>query len=89
MIAFNAFNLLGAWTISSEKESTVRRDLVCFFFLNKNHYSYLLTLFIYLAELHGMWGSWFPDQVIKPVPPEVEAQSPNHWTTREVTCLYY
>jgi len=29
-------------------------------------------------------GSWLPDQGIKPVPPEGEAQSFNHWASRAV-----
>ena len=37
-------------------------------------------LFI-LATPQGIWDLSSPE--IKPVPPAVEAQSPNHWTTRE------
>ena len=33
-------------------------------------------------------GCLLPDQGIKPVPPASEAQSPNHWTTKEVP-LYF
>ena len=32
-------------------------------------------------------GSWFPDQEMNPCPAAVEAQSPNHWTAREVPVL--
>ena len=30
-----------------------------------------------------------PQPGIKPVPPAVEAQCPNHWTTREVPYTFY
>ena len=43
-----------------------------FFFLKKN---------IYLATPQGIWDLSSPE--IESVPPAVEAQSPNHWTTRE------
>ena len=32
-------------------------------------------------------GSYFPDQGFQPEPPAVEAQSPNHWTTRKFSVL--
>ena len=30
-----------------------------------------------------------PQLEIKPVPPALEARSPNHWTTREVPIFWY
>ena len=37
--------------------------------------------------LHEAFGVLVPQPGIKPVPPAVEAQSPNHWTTREVPLI--
>ena len=34
-------------------------------------------------------GILVPPPGIEPVPPRVEAQSPNHWTTREVPDLEF
>ena len=35
------------------------------------------------------WEILVPQPGIKPVPPAVEAQCPNHWTTREVPYTFY
>ena len=40
------------------------------------------SFFPFLAKEHSMWD--LPPPGIKPTPPAVEAQSLNHWTTREV-----
>ena len=41
-------------------------------------------LFSYWVSSPRACGILDPGPGIKPVPPAVEAQSPNHWTTREV-----
>ena len=44
--------------------------------------SFKVKVFFFLAAPHGLWDlSSQPG--IEPVPPAVEAQSPNHWTARE------
>ena len=59
-------------------------------------YIYLKYLFIWLHQVwvaeyrifsYGMWDlvTWLG---IKPWAPVLEAQSPNHWTTREVPIMY-
>ena len=48
---------------------------------NVNLESYLFSkIFSFLAMLRGRWAPRFP---IEPVPPAVEAQSPDHWISRE------
>ena len=47
-----------------------------------NVYSGLLPIFIFIG--HPARGILVPQPGIEPTPPGVEAQSPNHWTTREV-----
>ena len=51
-----------------------------------------LYLFIYfVAVLHGMWDLsrlTRDPSGIQSVPPAVEAQSLNHWATREVLCTF-
>ena len=48
-----------------------------FFFLRR-----MIYLFIYLP-CHAACGIFVPQPGIEPAPPEVEARSLNHWTTRE------
>ena len=44
-----------------------------------------LFLFLFcLASPRSMWDLSSPTRDIGPAPPAVEAQSPNHWTSREV-----
>ena len=45
---------------------------------------FFLSSFLTLPQ--GMWDH-FPWPRIEPVPPAEEAQSLNHWTTKEVTML--
>ena len=45
-----------------------------------------IYLFIWLYR--AACGILVPQPGIEPTPPEVEARSPNHWTTREVSPLY-
>ena len=43
------------------------------------------TFFFFFFWLHcAAFGILVPQQGIEPAPPAVEAQSLNHWTTREV-----
>ena len=46
------------------------------------HFLYFILFLIFLVVLHGLWdlSSLIRDQTWAPA---VEAQSPNHWTTRE------
>ena len=45
-----------------------------------------LCLYFIIICLHGMaWGILVPWSGVKPMPPAVEVQSPNHWMTREVS----
>ena len=47
---------------------------------------FFLDILFYLAALHGM-QDLVPQPGIKPMPPAVEAQSHNHWNSREVTTM--
>ena len=40
-------------------------------------------LFFFLDLLHNLWDLSSPATGMEPVPPAIEACSPNHWTTRE------
>ena len=46
-------------------------------------------LFIYLFSHHMACGILFPQPGIKPVPPAVEGQSLNHWTTRDFPLKFF
>ena len=35
------------------------------------------------------FGVLVPQPGIEPLPPAVEVQSPNHWTTREFSSIYF
>ena len=50
--------------------------------INSGLYDGELKLFSFLAAPHGMRDLSSPTRN-EPEPPAVEAQSPNHWTTRE------
>ena len=66
-------------------------ELVLLLFFKKSKFSNgfqagLLSYFIYLLFFwphRAACGILVPRPGIKPVPSAVEAQSPNHWTTRE------
>ena len=45
---------------------------------------HLIKIFNYFWPHHVAYGIFVPQPGIEPAPPEVEAQSPNHWTAREV-----
>ena len=45
------------------------------------------NLSTFLAVLRGMQDLSSPQPGIEPVPPAVEAWSPNHWTAREFPCI--
>ena len=40
-------------------------------------------VFIYIRPRRAACGILVPQPGIEPVPPAMEARSPNHWTTRE------
>ena len=42
-----------------------------------------ISFFFFLWQHHSAWGILVPWPGIKPMPPEVEAWSLNHWTARE------
>ena len=46
-----------------------------------------LSLFFYFLVTHVACGILVPQLGIEPKPPALEAQSPNHWTIREVPLL--
>ena len=52
--------------------------------------SYIAYNFFFLATCHEAYGVLVPQPDIKHVSPTLEAQSLNHWTTREVpiTCNF-
>ena len=50
--------------------------------MNVNSPKLVFFVFVFCFWLHGMWDLSSP-RGIKPMPPAVEAQSPNHWAARE------
>ena len=48
-------------------------------------WEYLITVYVYvfLATPLSLLAGLVPQPEIKPIPPAVEAQNPNHWTARE------
>ena len=55
----------------------------------KNIREFFCSVFLkFLAVPHSMWDLSSPPG-IKPLPPEVEVRSPNHWTIREVPYLRF
>ena len=56
--------------------------------LHKMPPSLVVTVYIFWP-CHTACGIPVPRPGIKPVPPAVEAQSLNHWTTKEVPSLYF
>ena len=54
-----------------------------FFFFN------LKNFFFYFLPHHAACGILTPRPGIEPISPAVEAQSPNHWTTRELPTHTY
>ena len=64
--------------------------------LNKSIFSVYIINTVFTLLFCGGRGravghvrSQFPDQGLNPRPATVEAQSPNHWTPREVSRVYY
>ena len=57
-------------------------DAFIYVFFKENIYV-LLSLFSFG---HAKWhaGPQFPEPGIEPMPPTVEAWSPNHWTSKEI-----
>ena len=47
---------------------------------------FFTVLFLFFGRVAWHVGSWFPSQA-STLPPTLEAQSPNHWNTREVPLL--
>ena len=69
------------------------QDTVFFFtflgFIPKYFIFLMLLVFLFFWLLCKACGILIPDQGSNPCPPTVEAQSPNHWTAREVPVFLY
>ena len=71
------FHWLAVWRLKPPKEATVFCLFVCFL-----KFTFLFVSFV-LFSVCKACGILVPRPEIRPVPPAVEAQSPNYWTTRE------
>ena len=75
----------GFFTIWATREAFLPLNLPA---INCLSLSFLrLKIFSFFSSHYVACGILVPRPGIKPVPPAVEAESPNHWTTREVCWL--
>ena len=75
----------------------LRREYILIFHLNSQkdpkymclYFLFLLYFFCFVLPCPAACGILVPWAGIEPMSHPVEAQSLNHWTTREVPCLYF
>ena len=84
-------NGLFVYTSSSKLSLFLRKSFLSFFFkIYMYVYMYVcMYVFIYVLSCHMACGTLVSWSRIKPIPPAMEAQSVNHWISREVPlCLF-
>ena len=60
-------------------------NILLYLFLKFIYIVFLVSYFVFIFWLHhAAFGILVPQPGIEPSPPALEAQSLNHWTTREV-----